>query len=149
MGRMLQLATIALAVVLIAAMLVSPAQAANVDGRTIYPGMPDPGYGFVEWLQATDDGVIVKLTWAGLAKARDEDGAREVATWVSELYMRLPPKAKRWWTIDWAINPLGREIRYHALAYQWWPQLSSRANPVNARFSDYWSGAGWWAWWID
>jgi hypothetical protein len=132
-------------------------EAARVSGSTVYPERNDPGYGHIEWIRATSDGVVIRLTSQGLSKGKNLTGATELARWTASLYSKLPLRQRKWYDINWAVEPLNREIYYHALAYNDCPswmrfpcsQIWARANPVNARFADYWSGAGWIAWWLD
>jgi hypothetical protein len=150
---------IGISVLVVFGLLGTPAvtDAARVSESTVYPERNDPGYGHIEWIRATSDGVVIRLTAQGLSKGKDMKGATELAKWTASLYSKLPLRQRKWYDLNWAVDPLDREINYHALAYNdcpsWMklgcPQIRARANPVNARFADYWSSAGWILWWLD
>lgn len=124
------------------------ANAARVSGATVYPQSGNPGWGDIEYITATSDGIVIKLTGTGLSRANGS-GAWNVADEAAWLYRQVPIQYRPWYDIGWAREPLGREIRYHAAAYWCCSWLRGHANPVNARFSDYWSGLGSLMWWID
>ena len=112
----------------------------------IYPRSGDPGYGYILYIRATWDGLILLLDWNGLKKGLSVSGARQLANWTAQLYKQIPQK--KYSSISHLVGPMTSEIHYHCIAY-FWPWTGGRPNPVNIRFSDYWSGAGWWFWWID
>jgi len=130
-----------------ASVAVTPAEAALTYQNWIFPTSGDSSYGYINYIKATKDGLELSLSWNGLKKGLGSEGAKGLAIWTAQLYARIPQRSFS--SIDFLIEPIGREINYHCIAYFTWPWTRDRANPVNIVFSDYWSGASWWAWWID
>jgi hypothetical protein len=135
------------AIVAVGIIAPTPAEAALKYQNWIYPQSGDAGYGYINYVKATNDGLELSLTWNGLKKGLGSGGATELAGWTAQLYQQIPQRTYS--SISFLVEPMSREINYHCIAYFTWPWARERANPVNIRFSDYWSGATWWAWWID
>lgn len=88
----------------------------------------------IVWVMATDNGASIYLTDAGVARARDCDGAAEIVTIASRLYTGLPAGERLRDDLLWANPALTREVYAHA----WAATLGSdRGNPVDIVFGDY------------
>lgn len=128
-------------------------EAYTYPGGWVYVSPGDPGYGYIIYVRAVPDGLVLLLTWDGLQKGLSSSGSQELANWTAQLYRQSPSPERTYNDIGFLADPLSREINYHCIAYvywnSYWSWVREHANPVNVRFSDYWSGATWWAWWID
>jgi hypothetical protein len=90
-------------------------QAALTYQNWVFPSPGDPGYGYINYVKATKDGLELSLSWNGLKKGFGADGAKELAIWTAQLYAKIPQKGFS--SIDFLREPMGREINYHCIAY--------------------------------
>ncbi len=77
-----------------------------------------------------DDGVRLKLKEpVGINFGRSRDGAHTLAAWI----MSQPE-----WKGSRSQANVASEIRWHCQAWQWFPWLRARANPVDIEYFQEW-----------
>jgi hypothetical protein len=121
----------------------APAADCNAGPHVACPAPGDPAAPYIGSVTAVPDGVIILLTNDGLDKARECDGAAEIAALAKTLYDAIPESEKAAYQLDWTSQRLYDEIYGHAF----FNRLSSgiagmgdiyeRSNPINVVFADY------------
>ncbi|MBI1729733.1 hypothetical protein HY229_01530 [Candidatus Acetothermia bacterium] len=116
----------------------------------VYPSVNDPSYDYISSVRVTSDGLVLYLRPKGIEKASSSwSGASDIAAWTVSMYSMVDAKLRPYPDIEFVKESLTKEIYYHAIAYNTWPTLRNRANPINVHFSDYWSGKSGLIWWLN
>ena len=127
-GRVSKLVLLGLS--LVATLGVGVLAPAQVEA-TVYPSNYVSGY--IEYVRAVPDGMVIKLTPAGLSLGKIWDGASMLANWSRDLYYQDGGGSFFGYR---SVSDLAREIQLHCWA---------RNNPVNAGLWDrWWNGYGAW-----
>ncbi len=115
-----------------------------------YPATDEPSYEYIGSVRATSEGLVLLLRPAGLKKASESyNGAAQIAAWTVALYHQIDSEFRPYDDIGFLSAQLTKEIYYHSIAYNIWPNLRNKTNPIKSRFTDYWGNQNQWIWWID